>query len=45
MNIGTHFDYTSHITFISTHTKIGTPHERKGTFTVQMEVIMLIPLF
>ena len=28
MNIGIHFDYNNHITFISTHTKIGTPHEK-----------------
>ena len=28
MNIGTHFDYNTHIAFISTHTKIGTPHEK-----------------
>ena len=31
MNIGIHFDYNNHIVFISTHTKIDTPHERKGT--------------
>ena len=30
MNIGTHLDYNNHIVFISTHTKIGIPHE-KGT--------------
>ena len=28
MNIGTHFDYNNHIIFISTHTKMGTPHAR-----------------
>ena len=28
MNIGTHYDYNNHITFISTHTKIGTSHEK-----------------
>ena len=28
MNIGTHFDYNHHIAFISTHSKIGTPHEK-----------------
>ena len=27
MNISTHFDYNNHITFISTHTKIDTPHK------------------
>ena len=26
MNIGTHYDYNNHITFISTHIKMGTPH-------------------
>ena len=24
-----HFDYNNHIVFISTHTKIGTPHEKE----------------
>ena len=33
MNIGTHFDYNNHITFISTHTKIGTPHEKAPVTT------------
>ena len=28
MNIGTHFDYNNHIALISSHTKIGTPHEK-----------------
>ena len=28
MNIGTHFDYINHVAFISTHTNIGTPHEK-----------------
>ena len=28
MNTGTHFDYNNHIVFISTHTKIGTPHKK-----------------
>ena len=28
MNIDTHFDYNNHIVLISTHTKIGTPHEK-----------------
>ena len=28
MNIGTHFDYNHHIAFISTYSKIGTPHEK-----------------
>ena len=37
MNIGTHLDYNNHIVFISTHTKVGTPHE-KAPVTVQMEV-------
>ena len=43
MNIGTHFDY-NHIAFISTHTKIGMPHE-KAPVTVQTEVNLLIWLF
>ena len=37
MNIGTHFDYDNHIVFVSTHTKIGTPHE-KVPITAQTEV-------
>ena len=37
MNVGTQFDYNNHIAFISTHTKIGTPHE-KAPITVQTEV-------
>ena len=37
MNIGTHFDYNNHIAFISTHTKIGIPHE-KAPITTQTEV-------
>ena len=41
MNIGTHFDYNNHITFIRSHTKIGTPHAR----SVQTEVNLLIWLF
>ena len=28
MNIGTHFDYDNHVAFISTHTKMGTLHEK-----------------
>ena len=28
MNIGTHFEHSNHIAFISTHTKIGTSHEQ-----------------
>ena len=28
MNIVTYFDYQNHIVFISTHTKISTPHEK-----------------
>ena len=28
MNIVTYFDYNNHIVFISTHTKIGTQHEK-----------------
>ena len=37
MNVGTHFDYNNHIAFLSTHTKIGTPHA-KAPVTVQTEV-------
>ena len=44
MNIGRPFDYHNRITFISTYTKIGTPHE-KTPVTVQMEVNVLIRLF
>ena len=44
MTIGTHFDYSNHIVFISTHTKISTPHE-KAPVTMQMEVNLLIRLF
>ena len=44
MNIGTHFHYNSYIVFVSTHTKIGTPH-KKALVTVQMEVNLLIELF
>ena len=28
MNIGTHFEHSNHIAFISTHTKIRTSHEK-----------------
>ena len=37
MNIGNYFDYNNHIVFVSTHTKIGTPHE-KAPVTTQTEV-------
>ena len=42
--MGTHFDYNNHIAFISTDTKIGTPHE-KAPVTMQTEVNLLIWLF
>ena len=45
MNIGTHFDYNNHIVFISTHTRIGIPHEKAHTRSVQMEMNFLIRLF
>ena len=44
MNIDTHFDYNNHITFISTHTNIGTPHE-KVPVAMQTKVNLLIRLF
>ena len=37
MNIGTHFDDNNHIEFISTHTKIGIPHE-KAPITMQKHI-------
>ena len=43
MNIGTHFHYNNLIVFISTHTKIGTPH-KKAPVAVQTEVNLLIRL-
>ena len=43
MNIGTHFNYNNHITFISTHTKIGIPHE-EASIAVKMKVIRLFEL-
>ena len=36
MNIGTDFDYNKHIVLISTHTKVGTPHE-KAPVTAQQK--------
>ena len=44
MNIGTNFNYNNQITFISTHTKIGTPHKR-APVTIQTEVNLPIRLF
>ena len=38
MNIGTHFDHSNHIAFISTHTKIDTRYRAT-------EVNLLIQLF
>ena len=42
MDIGTYFDYNKNIAFISTHTKIGIPHEKA---CMQTEVNVLIWLF
>ena len=44
MNIGTHFHYNSYIVFVSTHTKIGTPH-KKALVKVEIEVNLLVELF
>ena len=37
MDIGTHFDYNNHIAFISTHTEVGTPHEKAPVLCNQSE--------
>ena len=44
MNISTHFDYNNLTVFISTHTKLGTPHKR-APIAMQTEVILLIRPF
>ena len=44
MNISIHLDYNNHIAFISTHTKVGTPHE-EAPVTVQTKVNLLIRFF